>query len=174
MPWTVSDVDEHKKGLTDDEKETWVSVANERLQACLDDGGEQDECEASAIKQANAVVDKQESREVGMERGMIQRLFDGIRRLFEPLLREWSGDASNYDSTEAYCSACLIDVNSAAGNDEKAQSHCMLPVKSPGSDSYNWDGIKAAAGGGQVDGGGEVGGKHHHLAVRRARRSGTR
>lgn len=80
--------------------------------------------------------------------GLIDWVRLRIQAVFSPFLnREWSGDASNYDSTAAYCSACLIDVNAAAGNDEKTQSHCMLPVKSPGSDSINWEGIQAAAGG---------------------------
>lgn len=61
----------------------------------------------------------------------------------------WDGSASRWDSTAAYCSACLIDVNAAAGRDEKAQSHCMLPVREPGdsSDTYVRQAIHAAAGG---------------------------
>lgn len=60
---------------------------------------------------------------------------------------KWDGSASRYNSTEDYCKACLIDVNTAASKDEKAQSHCKLPIKDPGSDEYNFDGVKAAAGG---------------------------
>lgn len=56
MPWQISDVDEHKKGLSDKEKETWVKVANEALSACEEKGGE--DCDASAIRQANAVAGK--------------------------------------------------------------------------------------------------------------------
>jgi len=52
MPWTVEDVDGFKQGLSAKEKKTWVEVANKALAAC---SGEED-CEASAIKQANAVV----------------------------------------------------------------------------------------------------------------------
>jgi len=53
MPWAVEDVEDHMKGLSPSEKETWVEVANKALAAC--DG---DDCEAKAIKQANAVVGK--------------------------------------------------------------------------------------------------------------------
>ena len=60
---------------------------------------------------------------------------------------EWDGAASNYDDTDAYCAACLIDVNSAAGNSEKKQSHCMLPVKPPGSNMMADKAVFAAAGG---------------------------
>ena len=56
MPWTKGDVDQHKKGLTDEEKEVWVEVANSALERCLDEGGSTDECDASAIRQANAVA----------------------------------------------------------------------------------------------------------------------
>ena len=58
MPWTVEDVDKHKKGLTDKQKEQWVAVANSALERCEEKGGS--DCEASAIKQANSVVGKAE------------------------------------------------------------------------------------------------------------------
>jgi uncharacterized protein len=47
-------VDSHKAGLSDKEKATWVSVANAALAKCEKEGGVN--CEASAIKQANAAV----------------------------------------------------------------------------------------------------------------------
>ncbi|GAG39265.1 unnamed protein product, partial [marine sediment metagenome] len=56
MPWTVGDVDDHMKGLSASEKETWVEVANKALAAC-EKAGKAD-CDASAIKQANAVLGK--------------------------------------------------------------------------------------------------------------------
>jgi len=56
MPWRVEDVDEHMKGLSASEKETWVEVANKALAAC-EKAGKAD-CDASAIKQANAVLGK--------------------------------------------------------------------------------------------------------------------
>lgn len=59
----------------------------------------------------------------------------------------WDGAASAFESTEQYCQSCLIDVNAAAGRDEKAQTHCMLPVKPPGSSSMADKAIFAAAGG---------------------------
>lgn len=61
----------------------------------------------------------------------------------------WDGSASNYDSTDDYCAACLIDVNAAAGRDTKAQSHCMLPVRGPGDskDTFVRQAVYAAAGG---------------------------
>jgi len=86
-------------------------------------------------------------------KGLFAQFWQGLKSLVAPVERkvvevdEWSGAASSYDSTDAYCAACLIDVNAAAGRDEKTQSHCMLPVKSPGSSSMADKAIFAAAGG---------------------------
>jgi len=85
----------------------------------------------------------------------LQRFIERIRDIFDPTNRaivsmdEWSGAASNYSDTDAYCSACLIDVNSAAGRDEKAQSHCMLPIRleEHDSDMFVDKAVHAAAGG---------------------------
>ncbi len=61
IPWTVEDVDEFKKGLTDKEKRQWVAIANSALERCLKEGGDQQTCEVSAIKQANGVAGNKES-----------------------------------------------------------------------------------------------------------------
>ena len=49
---------------------------------------------------------------------------------------------SDYSSAEAYCSACLIDMNTGSG--PKSKDKCKLPVKEPGG-AYNRNGIHAAA-----------------------------
>lgn len=59
MPWTVKDVDQHKKGLDDKAKKQWVLVANSTLAQCLKDGGK--DCEAKAIKSANGVTMQKEA-----------------------------------------------------------------------------------------------------------------
>jgi len=56
MPWDVSMVDEHKKGLSDRLKKQWVRVANSVLKAEIKKGKTEKEAAASAIKQANGVV----------------------------------------------------------------------------------------------------------------------
>ena len=56
MPWTIKDVDQHKKGLTDKQKKQWVRIANSVLASCIKKGGTDESCAASAIKQANGVV----------------------------------------------------------------------------------------------------------------------
>ena len=56
MPWTTTDVDRHKRGLTDQQKRQWVRIANSVLASCLSRGGQQSTCEGSAIRQASGVV----------------------------------------------------------------------------------------------------------------------
>jgi hypothetical protein len=56
MPWTVRDVDAHKKGLNSDQKRQWIAVANSVLKRCMDNGGSEDTCAISAIRQANGTV----------------------------------------------------------------------------------------------------------------------
>ena len=56
MPWSVSDVDSHKKGLTDKQKKQWCRIANSVLKAEMKKGKDEKEAAASAIKQANGVV----------------------------------------------------------------------------------------------------------------------
>ena len=64
MPWTIDDVEKHNKGLTDAQKKQWVKVANSVLKSCTASGKPEDECDALAIKQANAVVKHQASTNV--------------------------------------------------------------------------------------------------------------
>ncbi len=56
MPWTAADAEKHSKDLTARQREVWARVANQRLAACLADGGTREACEASAIRQANSVA----------------------------------------------------------------------------------------------------------------------
>jgi len=56
MPWTISDVPRFKKGLTDKQKKQWVAIANSARKRCIENGGSEKVCDASAIKQANGAV----------------------------------------------------------------------------------------------------------------------
>lgn len=56
MPWKISDVDTHKKGLTDNQKEAWVKIANGILSECQKKGGT--DCEGRAIRIANTMAVK--------------------------------------------------------------------------------------------------------------------
>ena len=55
----------------------------------------------------------------------------------------WDGSASNYADTNAYCSACLLDLN--APGEKKTQDNCKLPYKMPNGD-INTNALSAAAG----------------------------
>ena len=68
---------------------------------------------------------------------------------YEPLVvravtrKPWSGAASKYPDTSAYCKASLIDDNPAG--EEKTQARCHLPVYEPNGD-LNANALSAAAG----------------------------
>lgn len=69
MPWTLKDVDSHYKGLTAAQKAQWLAVANNALAACQKKGGTN--CDASAIQQANGVVNKNKKTEAQLEAASI-------------------------------------------------------------------------------------------------------
>jgi hypothetical protein len=56
MPWTISDVEGHKKGLSDDQKKKWVATANSVLADCIKKGGTDETCAPKAIRIANGVT----------------------------------------------------------------------------------------------------------------------
>lgn len=56
----------------------------------------------------------------------------------------WNGSPGQWDTAEAYCSDCLIDLNTGG---EKTKDKCKLPFRKPGSDSANKNAIKAMVGG---------------------------
>jgi len=53
MPWTVEDVDEHKKGLSAHQKRQWCQIANDARRKCMSDGGSEKMCDARAVRMAN-------------------------------------------------------------------------------------------------------------------------
>lgn len=57
MPWIIKDVEKHKKGLSLEQKKKWIAVANKVLRDCLADGKSEVECDAKAIRIANAAVE---------------------------------------------------------------------------------------------------------------------
>lgn len=120
MPYKVGgkNLPSNVKGMSESKQKAWVATWNSVYDSCISDGGDKTTCEGKAFKIANGNAKKKKQE------------------------RAWSGAASNYDSTEAYCSACLIDVN---GSGAKTQENCKLPVKAAGSKSYDKDGVHAAA-----------------------------
>lgn len=64
MPWTVGQVEEHKKGLSDAQKAKWVRIANGTLASCMKTGKKEAQCAASAIRVANSMVGHKTNEEV--------------------------------------------------------------------------------------------------------------
>lgn len=56
MPWSVEDVDKHRKGLNDSQKKKWCSIANRTLKSCMAEGGK--DCEGTAVRIANSAFTK--------------------------------------------------------------------------------------------------------------------
>lgn len=54
--WTADDASKHKKGLSPKQAKQWARIANSVLKRCMAKGGTEETCAASAIKQANGVV----------------------------------------------------------------------------------------------------------------------
>jgi hypothetical protein len=66
MPWTVKDVDRHKKGLTPAQKKEWVRVANAIYGECMSKGGSEKTCAPKAIRIANSKFVEESSEEIKM------------------------------------------------------------------------------------------------------------
>lgn len=88
MPWTISDVDRFKRGLTPSQKRQWVAIANSVLSSCLSKGGNQQNCEVSAIRQANGTVGNNIENIVQINRNYTIRseTLDGKRHIVVPVV----------------------------------------------------------------------------------------
>lgn len=69
MPWSSGDVEKHKKGLSDKQKERWVATANSVLKDCMAKGGSESECAGKAIRIANGVSDNEQQYYVTVQQG---------------------------------------------------------------------------------------------------------
>ena len=78
MPWTVKDVDKHKKGLTPAQKKKWVSIANSVLKDCQKKGGSG--CEGKAIRIANSKFVKSSTGRLVMEKEVTKKIPKGALR----------------------------------------------------------------------------------------------
>ena len=54
MPWSIGDVEKHRKSLKPAQKKMWVRIANGVLRKCMSAGGSDGECSAKAIRIANS------------------------------------------------------------------------------------------------------------------------
>ena len=65
MPWNILDVDRHKKGLSDSQKERWIKIANTVLKGCKGKDGLSgfDDCDSKAIIIANTHIGSKKTRE---------------------------------------------------------------------------------------------------------------
>ena len=65
MPWSASDAEGFTSAAdTPEKQEQWAAVANGARESCIEDGGTEEDCDALAIRTANAAV-QEESMELG-------------------------------------------------------------------------------------------------------------
>jgi uncharacterized protein YdaT len=62
MPFDMSSVNKHNKGLNLSQKKKWIRRANAIYRTCLADGGSDKTCAPKAIKIANASMSKEGRR----------------------------------------------------------------------------------------------------------------
>ena len=60
MPWSIEDVEKHKKGLSEADKKKWVTIANSVLKQCQEKNGK--DCEGMAIRVANSKTGRMRSK----------------------------------------------------------------------------------------------------------------
>ncbi len=80
MPWAITDVETHKKGLTKKQKEVWVEVANNHLAKCMEAGDSDEVCSGQAIRIANTAAAKVKEGVIDLE---VQDMVEGIETLEE-------------------------------------------------------------------------------------------
>jgi hypothetical protein len=88
MPFTPADAEKHIKGLSPEKAEQWSSVANSVRDKCIADGGEEIACDATAIRQANGVVGKNNTDTINFEHTQTFNISDV--EIFS--VGKWNGD----------------------------------------------------------------------------------
>lgn len=131
MPWTVSDVDEHIKGLTPEQKKKWVATANSVLAKCKSEGNTN--CDAQAIKIANAqshddTVQTNEfsSKQIKIKDIETQELDEGLLIKGIPVFRTGTHKGHTYD--EDYIDKKMIGQFNPDDD---------IPLQADHSDSWN-------------------------------------
>lgn len=84
MPWTVKDVEKHKKGLSADQKRKWIKIANSVRSECIKGGGSEKDCDAKAIRIANSKVNVSSAME------QISVNFE-TQIAYQPVTKYWEG-----------------------------------------------------------------------------------
>lgn len=71
MPWSVSDVDKHKKGLSPADKKKWVNIANGIYKDCLARGGTDSSCAPKAIRITNSKFTEENMQTLKLTKGAL-------------------------------------------------------------------------------------------------------
>lgn len=63
MPWTISDADRFKKGMSPEQKAKWVAIANSARTQCIKKGTSEKVCDGRAVRIANAMSESKQEAE---------------------------------------------------------------------------------------------------------------
>jgi hypothetical protein len=74
MPWKAGDVERHIKGLSTKQAAAWLKIANSTRDRCVEGGGDEKDCDAQAIRVANAAAKNVKEADVYMWEGIIAKL----------------------------------------------------------------------------------------------------
>lgn len=119
MPYAIAE-----EGFGDCEQ---IAVVNTETEEVVEGGCHETMEEAQAHLAALMMAEEEMmSEEAGVDKEEKQEGFDDS---------EWDGAASNWDTADAYCSDCLIDVNPAG--EDKVKDLCFLPYRKPGNENPN-------------------------------------
>jgi len=129
MPWKISDVESHRKGLTDEQKKKWVKIANSVLAKCKEEGGK--DCEGKAIRIANSKfsddtlyvsfsITKKNMQDIETE-----EVDDGLLLKEIPVFKAGTHRGTEY--TEKYIDNVLINQFNPKDN---------IPIQADHSESY--------------------------------------
>lgn len=113
MPWSVNEVDKHKKGLSDSQKQEWVKVANGTLAMCQKKGGT--DCESAAIRTANArfelSVPTREFASLKLSDGRTEINITSDFQLAFPIGKWHTQQYGELDITREYCDKIVENWN---------------------------------------------------------------
>lgn len=118
MPWKPSEAQEFtKKADTPEKQKLWADTANGRLKQCQDDGGETKECEASAVRVANAAVAREKAFEEeraaeALAKALLPTIKTCVVDTMTEVLGEKAGDDGEGETHVCTCPNCKADTES--------------------------------------------------------------
>jgi HK97 family phage prohead protease len=145
MPWTKDDIEKFNKGLTDDQKDKWLAIANSAYESCIKDGGSDESCAASAIKQANGAVKNErfEPPESGEAPAEVKEILKGA---YNSCRTDWTkdhpDDRENADNKESCSKIAWAAVYKAGWSKDTDGNWNKRAEEKPELETRNYEEIR--------------------------------